>query len=68
MPHSRKGSDEKSRQPTQETQPKGKDDEGKPAKPEAIPVPKRGEFFRDLTRLATPGQGPSSNDDAASTG
>jgi len=41
------------RLPTQETQPKGRDDEGKPAKPERIPVPKRGEFFRSLNRVAT---------------
>jgi len=40
-------------QPTQPTQPYGKDDEGKPAKPETIPVPTRGEFFRDLKKLAT---------------
>ncbi len=39
-------------EPTQETQPKGKDDEGKPAKPVTIPVPTRGEFFRDLDKLA----------------
>ncbi len=39
-------------EPTQKTQPKGKDDEGKPAKPETIPVPKRGEFFRDLEKIA----------------
>ena len=39
-------------EPTQQTRPKGHDAEGKPAKPETIPVPKRGEFFRDLKRLA----------------
>lgn len=39
-------------EPTQETQPKGKDAQGKPAKPETIPVPKRGEFERDLDKLA----------------
>jgi hypothetical protein len=38
--------------PTQQTQPKGKDAEGKPAKAETIPVPTRGEFFRDLSKLA----------------
>ena len=35
-------------EPTQKTWPRGKDAEGKPAKPETIPVPTRGEFFRDL--------------------
>jgi hypothetical protein len=40
------------RLPTQETQPKGKDDKGRPAKPETIPVPKRGEFFGNLKRVA----------------
>lgn len=38
--------------PTQQTQPRGKDAEGKPAKPETIPVPTRGEVFRDLKKLA----------------
>jgi hypothetical protein len=41
-------------EPTQQTQPKGKDAEGEPAKPETIPVPKRGEFFRDLKKVAEP--------------
>ncbi len=41
-------------EPTQKTQPRGKDAEGKPAKPETIPVPTRGEFFRDLKKLAQP--------------
>lgn len=40
------------KEPTQKTQPKGKDDEGKPAKPATIPVPTRGEVFRDLDKLA----------------
>jgi hypothetical protein len=49
--------------PTQKTQPKGKDDEGKPAKPETIPVPKRGEFFGDLAKVAAaPTQGPRPKD------
>lgn len=39
-------------EPTQKTQPKGKDDEGKPAKPETIPVPKRGEFFGALKKVS----------------
>jgi len=39
-------------EPTQKTKPKGKDDEGKPAKPVTIPVPTRGEFERDLDKLA----------------
>ncbi len=39
-------------EPTQKTQPKGKDAEGKPAKPEAIPVPKRGEFLGALKKVA----------------
>ena len=41
-------------QPTQKTQPRGKAAEGKPAKPETIPVPTRGEVFRDLKKLAQP--------------
>jgi hypothetical protein len=41
-------------QPTQETQPKGTDEKGKPAKPETIPVPTRGEVFRDLKKLTKP--------------
>jgi hypothetical protein len=44
---------------TQQTQPKGKDAEGKPAKPETIPVPKRGEFMRDLEKVAGKPHGPS---------
>jgi hypothetical protein len=40
------------REPTQKTQPKGKDEKGKPAKPVTIPVPTRGEVFRDLDKLA----------------
>lgn len=40
--------------PTQETRPRGKDAEGKPAKSERIPVPTREEFFRDLDRVAKP--------------
>ncbi len=35
----------------QETRPYGKDDEGKPTKPETIPVPTRGEFLRGLQKL-----------------
>jgi hypothetical protein len=41
-------------QPTQETQPKGTHEKGKPAKPETIPVPTRGEVFRDLKKLTKP--------------
>ena len=41
-------------EPTQKTQPKGKDEKGKPAKPETIPVPKRSEFFRDLAKVSNP--------------
>ena len=37
----------------QKTRPYGKGDQGEPAKPETIPVPKRGEFFRSLNRVAT---------------
>lgn len=40
-------------EPTQKTRPRGKDAEGKPAKPETIPVPTREEFFRDLSKLAS---------------
>jgi hypothetical protein len=43
--------DKQGAEPTQETQPKDKDENGKPAKPETIPVPKRGEFERDLEKL-----------------
>jgi hypothetical protein len=45
--------------PTQKTRPRGKDAEGKPAKPETIPVPTRGEVLRDLKRLAEPSERPS---------
>ena len=41
----------KRKQPTQKTQPRGKDAEGKPAKPVTIPVPTRGEVERDLDKL-----------------
>jgi len=44
--------DERDSELTQQTQPKGKDDEGKPAKPETIPVPKRREFESNLRKLA----------------
>ena len=37
----------------QKTRPYGKGDQGEPAKPETIPVPKRGAFFRDLEKVAT---------------
>jgi hypothetical protein len=43
-------------QPAQQTQPKGKDAQGKPAKPETIPVPTRGEFFRDLKKVTKTGE------------
>ena len=41
-------------EPTQKTRPYGTDAEGNPAKAETIPVPTRGEFFRDLKKLAKP--------------
>lgn len=40
-----------SEKPTQKTQPRGKDAEGKPAKPVTIPVPTRGEVERDLDKI-----------------
>jgi hypothetical protein len=42
------------RKPTQKTQPRGTDDEGKPAKPIDIPVPKRSDV-RDLLKKAAAG-------------
>ncbi len=39
------------REPTQKTRPRGKDAQGKPAKPVTIPVPTRGEVERDLDKL-----------------
>ena len=48
-------------QPTQKTQPRGKDAEGKPAKPVTIPVPTRGEVERDLDKLM--GKPPERRDD-----
>jgi len=38
-------------QPTQKTRPRGKDAEGKPAKPVTIPVPTRDEFERNLEKV-----------------
>ena len=38
-------------EPTQKTQPRGKDAQGRPAKPVTIPVPTRGEVERDLDKL-----------------
>ena len=45
------------REPTQKTRPRGKDAEGKPAKPVTIPVPTRGEVERDLDKIM--GKGPA---------
>lgn len=39
------------REPTQKTRPRGKDAQGRPAKPVTIPVPTRGEVERDLDKL-----------------
>ena len=39
-------------EPTQKTQPKGKDDQGQPAKPIDIPVPKRSEWDKALRKVA----------------
>jgi hypothetical protein len=42
------------REPTQQSQPQGKDEKGKPAKPMDIPVPKRSEFDRLLKKAEQP--------------
>jgi hypothetical protein len=42
-------------EPTQKTQPKGIDPKtGKPYEPIEIPVPTRGDFMRDLGKVAKP--------------
>jgi hypothetical protein len=49
-------------EPTQLTQPKGKDRDGKPYEPIEIPVPTRGDvmsFFRKVMRPGKPDPGPS---------
>lgn len=46
------------REPTQRTQPKGRDDKGEPAKPIDIPVPKRSEFDRLLAKAEKPPKKP----------
>ena len=45
------GMDDK-REPTQRTQPKGKDEDGKPNKPMDVPVPKRSTFDRLLAKAS----------------
>ena len=54
-------------EPTQKTRPRGKDAEGKPAKPVTIPVPTRGEFDRDLDKLAK-SEKPAKGSEAGSSG
>jgi hypothetical protein len=47
-------------EPTQLTQPKGRDKDGKPYEPVEIPVPTRGEvraFFRKVMRPGKPAEG-----------
>lgn len=46
------------REPTQRTQPKGKDESGKPNEPVEIPVPKRKDFDSLLKRAAPPAKKP----------
>jgi hypothetical protein len=41
-------------QPTQKTQPEGKDCHGDPAEPVEIPVPRREDVLRDLKKVARP--------------
>jgi hypothetical protein len=41
-------------EPTQQTQPKGRDEKGDPAKPVDIPVPKRSEFDKLLAKAEKP--------------
>jgi len=51
---------EHSAEPTQPTQPKGTDKDGKPFEPVEIPVPTRGqvmEFFRKVMRPGMPPEG-----------
>jgi hypothetical protein len=40
--------------PTQQTKPRGKDEQGRPAKPVAIPVPKRSMWEAVLKRVSAP--------------
>lgn len=41
-------------EPTQKTQPKGKDEHGKPYEPVEIPIPTRDAVLRDLTKGVQP--------------
>jgi hypothetical protein len=54
-------------EPTQRTEPKGKDKQGKPHKPLHIRVPTRGEFFGSLKKAArsipSPNLVPDQSDD-----
>jgi hypothetical protein len=45
------------REPTQQSQPRGTDEDGKPHKPVEIPVPKRDEIDRLLKKAAKPKRG-----------
>ena len=47
-------SEPKQEQPTQKTQPKGKDKAGEPYEPVDIPVPKREDVFGILEKFAKP--------------
>ena len=47
---------ERKEEPTQQTQPKGKDEDGKPHPPVEIPVPRR-EFFDQLLKRVAKGSG-----------
>ena len=40
------------KEPTQKTQPRGKNDDGTPAEPVDIPIPTREQVFRDLAKSA----------------
>lgn len=46
------------REPTQPTQPKGKDEKGRPHSPVEIPVPKRSTFDKLLGKAAKPSKKP----------
>jgi hypothetical protein len=49
--------DDKQPEPTQPTLPKGKDKDGKPAKPVEIPVPKVSTFRAAIRKVAQPDLG-----------
>lgn len=60
--------DGKDNRPTQKTQPKGRDKAtGEPYAPIEIPVPTRGEWLRNMEKVAPPGRQESEGSDRTGT-